>query len=517
MKKLFTIFLSITIAISVIGQSSNKKHIEQKRVNKHKEIIALYTSNVHGNTQEIKNLDQTNLKILPLDKKQRLDSMVTNRIYESTGLLIKYNKYEFVYDAFGNTIMETEYYWYSGSNMWVPDVRFEYTYDTFGYLVSDLEFEWDEYTNTFSAYWKTEYTNDANGNPILILYSYREEITSQWDEYSKNEYTYDTFENLILAVGYNWNDVTNQWLAEAKHDYTYNPNQSITSNIYSNWIAVTNQWKYVTKDEYTYDANENQILLMNYQWSLSGGNEWIEYSKHENAFDANGNLIIHISYEWNFLTSIWNATLETEFVYNANNEIITMIYSTWDTDTNQWNKTSKLDYTYDENGNPMVESFSLWNQNLNEWAYSGKSEYNFNYNYTVSELLLPTTWMFTQDYPDEVFNMLTSINSFGFIDNNWLNTQEEIYYYTEVDVGITETNSNKVSVFPIPANDFIIFNISNNTLPFSIEIFDIQGKFILKQTINNNEQLFIKHLKSGVYMFELSTKGDTYRGKVIIN
>jgi len=517
MKKLFTITLSIIISISVMGQSANKKHIELKRANEHKEIIASYTSNAYGNYQEIKKETQSNFKKLPLDKKQRLDSMVTDRISESTGLLIKYRKYEFIYDAFGNTIMETEYYWYSGSNIWVPEVRFEYNYNSSGYVISELEYEWDEYTNTYTAYWKTDYTNDANGNPTIMIYSYREEASSEWDEYAKNEYTYDTHENLLLGVAYNWNNDISQWLPNVKSEFIFNSSQTLATYIYSEWIIASNQWRYVIKDEYTYDLNGNEILVMHYQWAMDGSNEWIEYSKHENTFDANGNLVVHTSYEWNFLTSIWNANHETEFVYNANNEIITTIYSTWDQDSNQWNKTSKLDYTYDENGNPMVESFSLWDQNSNVWAYSGKSEYDFNYNYVISELLLPDTWMFTQDYPDEVLNMLTSINSFGFIDNNWLNTQEEIYYYTEIGVGINETDENEVTVFPLPANEFIIFNISKNTLPFSVEIFDIQGKLVLKQTIKNNEQLFIKHLKSGVYMFELSTKGDTYRGKVIIN
>jgi len=513
MKKLYTIFLSIIIVLSVMGQSVKKMHLEVKRVNQHKKIIASNTSKNHIIT---KKQIRTSFINSTLDKKQRLDSTITTVVSENTRVLINIEKFEFVYDAFGSTTMETQYYWYPEQSKWIPNARFEYSYNSLGYVTSELEYEWDEYTNTYAAYWKTEYTNNLNGNPTIMIYSYREEVTSEWAEYSKTEYSYNNNENLTLAVAYDWDNDISQWLPKVKSEFIFNSNQNLSTNIFSEWVIASNQWKNVTKDEYTYDINDNEILLIHYQWAMDGSNVWIEYSKHENTFDENGNLLIHTSYDWNFITSFWEANLETEFVYNANNEIITAIYRNWDTNINQWNNTSKLEYIYDENGNPLIESYSTWDQNSGEWTYSAKGEYSFNYNYDISELLLPDTWMFTQDYPEEVMNMLTSINRFAFIDSNWLSTSQTTYYYSEIGVGIIENDGKDVVVFPIPANDFIIFNIGNNTKLFTVEIYDIQGKTVLRKVVNNDEQVLVKHLNSGVYMYELSTKDDIYRGKIMI-
>lgn len=70
------------------------------------------------------------------------------------------------------------------------------------------------------------------------------------------------------------------------------------------------------------------------------------------------------------------------------------------------------------------------------------------------------------------------------------------------NIGINEEDyiSNKVSIYPNPATDFV--NISTTDLPTNLKLFvyDMNGKMIMSKTMNsNNYQLEISELPNGVY------------------
>lgn len=81
-------------------------------------------------------------------------------------------------------------------------------------------------------------------------------------------------------------------------------------------------------------------------------------------------------------------------------------------------------------------------------------------------------------------------------------------------VNISEIN-NELSIFPIPANDFVTINSSN--LINKIEIFDISGKNILTQNSDsNNINVNTQNFTTGIYFIKIQTTNKTITKKMII-
>lgn len=205
-----------------------------------------------------------------------------------------------------------------------------------------------------------------------------------------------------------------------------------------------------------------------------------------------------------------------EYTFNINNELTTLLNSNWNESTSQWISNIKFDYTYDTNGNPLLENYSSWNESTSQWINSSKQEYTFDYAYGISDLLLPNTWGFIQNYPENLNNMLVNNNRFSFFEDAWLSTREEIYYYSEVNVGISEIDEDGVKVFPIPASEYIYFNIDKTLSPIVVEIIDIQGRIVLNQSLSDTHKISVQELKSGMYMYKLVTTSGNYIGKILI-
>ena len=514
MKKILLLLLSVTISVALIGRNFQQK--KQAFVNSKKSSLNTSTQIYDKHLVAFQKFNVNNkFAELRSETKQRLDSSITKKI-TGTYQLIPFEKFEYIYDQSGNAIMETENVWNEYTNQWHPVTKYEYVYDGNGYNTSETEFEWDDYTNQFISLWKIEYTNDIVGNPILISDSYRDDASSPWIVYWKGEYTYDINGNMISGVGYDWDEYNSQWLAKAKTEYTYNSNQNMTSDIYSEWKVNTSQWRYVQKDEYTYDLNENQILWMHYQWPYDGSNVWVEYWKYENTYDANGNPIDQIFSEWDFLLNQWSVYQKVEYTFNTNNELTALITNIWDESTSQWKPSVKFDYEYDSNGNTTLEDFSSWDENTSQWTDNSRSQYTYDLDYGISDLILPDTWEFLQDYPVNIFNMILDYNLHSFIDNVWVNTRELAYYYSEANVGIGEISEYGIVVFPVPAKDFIFVDMDKCLYPASIDLYNIQGKCMLSKPLCDNEQVSVQEFTSGIYMYILNTNNGVFSGKFVI-
>ena len=81
-------------------------------------------------------------------------------------------------------------------------------------------------------------------------------------------------------------------------------------------------------------------------------------------------------------------------------------------------------------------------------------------------------------------------------------------------LGIEEFNASQVSVYPNPANDAV--NIQSNSIIKSISVFDIQGRKIqVTRTEEQNTQVNISALKTGIYLFSIETDAGTVMKKII--
>ena len=95
------------------------------------------------------------------------------------------------------------------------------------------------------------------------------------------------------------------------------------------------------------------------------------------------------------------------------------------------------------------------------------------------------------------------------------------------NISVTSTNtlsttnfvSNKLSISPNPANDFVNISNTENIRVSNIKITDLNGRVIKQNNFDNvsNINLNVSDLSSGVYMMNINTnKGSTVK-KIIKN
>jgi hypothetical protein len=100
----------------------------------------------------------------------------------------------------------------------------------------------------------------------------------------------------------------------------------------------------------------------------------------------------------------------------------------------------------------------------------------------------------------------------------WFASFTNTYYYSEHDFTlIPEIPEKHISVYPNPASEYILFDITNINELAKIEIFDNQGKKVLEQSLPVTGQIFINHLAKGLYLYRINNNGNIYKGKIIVN
>jgi uncharacterized repeat protein (TIGR01451 family) len=87
-----------------------------------------------------------------------------------------------------------------------------------------------------------------------------------------------------------------------------------------------------------------------------------------------------------------------------------------------------------------------------------------------------------------------------------------------VTAGIETTTEEQgtIAVFPNPAKELLNIKMDQVTNETSFELTDISGQLILKQILKNkNSQINISELKSGTYLYRISTSGTVKYGRVV--
>jgi len=129
---------------------------------------------------------------------------------------------------------------------------------------------------------------------------------------------------------------------------------------------------------------------------------------------------------------------------------------------------------------------------------------------------------------DSVFSETPSGQSIQTIVNPWstnpdsliMRTAEgsikiETIYY-EGASGQTAIHKNeKVSIFPNPVSKYLNFSFTGNSNSATFELFDTQGRKLVTKKINNNEQLNLDDLNSGLYLYNIHVDGNMQSGKLI--
>ena len=99
----------------------------------------------------------------------------------------------------------------------------------------------------------------------------------------------------------------------------------------------------------------------------------------------------------------------------------------------------------------------------------------------------------------------------------WIVDRKETYYYSEHNITfIPKTTEKDLSVYPNPAKEFVVFDLTNISGSAIIEIFDNQGRKVLEQEVSENRQINVSKLARGLNLFRLNYGGKIFTGEIVV-
>lgn len=358
-----------------------------------------------------------------------------------------------------------------------------------------------------------QWNNEDNSQFMYDLNGFNTLQTNQlwageWVDYDKSEQSYDPNGNLLVSTYYDWDDDNNTWVPSNEDSYTYNENGQLAVYIVAVWDA--NAWEEYIKSEFEYDGNGKLTEEIIYGWNAIE-EEWIESWKGTYGYDGNGNMVLETSYSWNVE---WMPLWKTDLTYDADKNVILEVNSSWKEANNDWEFSWKDEYTYDENGNMVALVDYEWE---GDWNLSWKSEISYNNSYSIDELIMPW-WWFEDDYITYRHMPITGTGyDYNAGSNDWDMSTRSTLSYAELDVtGINNPEGSSIKVYPNPATDYISFDLENGANETTVELYDLQGRLVLRQTVSAKTKIKVGHLNRGQYVYKIQHNDKSFGDKVII-
>ena len=211
--------------------------------------------------------------------------------------------------------------------------------------------------------------------------------------------------------------------------------------------------------------------------------------------------------QWTQFFLVYNGTAGTLKLYNGTNEVGSVSASGTAPSSNSGTlKIGLVTFqTFNWYHDGKIDEVSVWDKALSPTEISAIVSNNNEIANPSSESNLKLYYKFNQGIPygintsqtfvtDELALHNGSVQNFALsgTSSNWGSDQ----------LGIQQFNSNKLVVYPNPANDFI--TISGLTEQTSLKIIDVSGRIISNQIISTeNSTINTSNLNSGIYFISL--------------
>ena len=156
-----------------------------------------------------------------------------------------------------------------------------------------------------------------------------------------------------------------------------------------------------------------------------------------------------------------------------------------------------------------------WDESTSQWVGYYKDEYTYDLAFAISDLILPPFDLIEIFHLDVIANKPIDWIVYYFSNNTWVEHMERTYYFSENAVDVSDLMEAGIKVFPNPATDFIAFDMDNSSATATIEMFDLQGRKVLYQVVND-KNISVSHLAKGLYMYKIQNNDRVYNGKIVV-
>jgi len=339
----------------------------------------------------------------------------------------------------------------------------------------------------------------------------------------KTHFLYNSEGYNTECINYEFDKSTNKWVQSGIETCTYDSAWNLTS--------VINDGQYKHKQEFNYDKTGDLQNVIYYQQDNS--NNWYEFTRDEYVNNQTQNKIYgriwsseHCIFYFNNegkITNIrWAETDSLEFKYDGIGNIITKTHFYNDQPYCPFVVCEIEDYYYDTPSNSITSflrrsqfSGMCWDSTL---YLQSESKFYYDKGFTQKDLILPYVfnfnpfthylgWYYTWNFLLD-FKITERIN---------VNFNRIKYYYSDQTItGIEENTPEKLCVYPNPATDHIKIDVDSDPQPAFLEIYDLQGRVILKEEISQQHQISVRHLKRGMYLYKIKCQDRVKTGKVVL-
>ncbi|MGM0619751.1 MAG: T9SS type A sorting domain-containing protein [Bacteroidota bacterium] len=346
-----------------------------------------------------------------------------------------------------------------------------------------IEKEWDENSGNLyvSAETVTEYDNEGR---VEVLYnSYRNEPGEDLFLEGKMVPEYDS-ERLESVQYFASEDDGENWLLELEVFYTYN-----------------NSGKLI---EIEYWNLEDSDLLLSMRNTMSY-NESGQQTQSQTFYMMEGEEVLFS---------------ETDFEYNNSGQLVNEIDWSLNLTTLQLEKSSRTATEYNALGDILAETYFNWDESSETWLEDDKDEYTYN-TIDFSDVLFPYSVFMYEfigvEMPNFTGKAVAEINGYTWVDNDWVQVENQIFYYSSIDASNVElTENNDFTVYPNPATDYITFSWAGNQQHLLLEVFKVDGVKMLEQQVSSGQNIQLENLESGVYLYKMKNENETlFSGKLV--
>jgi hypothetical protein len=215
-------------------------------------------------------------------------------------------------------------------------------------------------------------------------------------------------------------------------------------------------------------------------------------------------LAVKSEFGWNDVKALWENRYKTSYTYNFINKIEALTRHWWNAESMEWQPNYLQEFVYDFAGNQLRETASYWDHFTATWRNNVRTESEYNLAVNFLDVVNPSHMGI---YAYNSRNMMTNLTHFRSINNNWVADYQFAYYYHPFGVsGIEEPLMGKSGVFPNPATNRLAFTWDDMSREKILEVYDLGGKLILKQSVYQNINLEISALPEGGYFYRLYDK-----------
>jgi hypothetical protein len=362
--------------------------------------------------------------------------------------------------------------------------RYNNKYNSQGFRTSTLEQAYRSSNWVDSL--RDSITYNANNQIISGFTQLWNVKTSKWEDYADVSIIYDTTKHTrdYLYRGYNVN--TSQW-ANLTHQFTYLSSAGLDSILLFNPNAQNTSIKYQTVDTFIRGAGGTLKTMTEWNWNTTK-NVFEPFRKLQYSYNTDGTLKNYQYYSWDAKLAIYVKKARYEDFYNAYSQLTSEKYigiTSTGTDQNYY----QYLYTYDTKGNRSTITYQYWLTDHYVTSYKFNQFFDNDNNLIRKDFYVYSNGSF----------------SYGITFRYTIETITDIY----------EVTNPHVTIYPVPANNFI--KVTSPTKG-KIAVFNDLGIMVYQSaSIGNSESIDCSEWPAGMYVVRIEGKEKFSVQKIIKN